>query len=56
MQRCMDGEIVPVQVEQYERLIKEFGVAVRLGRGDYCGQLMSNDTSKVLLAGQFMAA
>lgn len=56
VQRCMDGKIVPVQVELYERLIKEFGVAVRFGSGEYRGQLMSVDTYKVLLAGQFMAA
>lgn len=56
VQQCLDGKIVPVQVEHYERLIKEFGVAVRFGSGEYRGQLMSIDTFKVLLAGQFMAA
>ncbi|WP_426158222.1 hypothetical protein [Pseudomonas sp. TSRC2-2] len=54
--QCLDGKIVSVQVEHYERLIKEFGVAVRFGSGEYRGQLMSIDTFKVLLAGQFMAA
>lgn len=56
IQRCLNGEVVPVQVEHYEQLIREFGVDVRLGSGEYRGHLMSNATAKVLRAGQFMAA
>jgi len=39
----MDGELVPVQVKRYERLIKGFRVAMHLDRS--CGQLMSIDTA-----------